>query len=72
MEIKMSQKIYRGVINQPSTLQPLHDMHGKYCIVVDDDSSSKVVRLYFIEGVVHSMMAPRLCVDKIKLSSAED
>ena len=61
-------KIYRGWVNQPSTLQPLNELHGTKAIVVDDGSGS--VRLYFTEGEVHSMQAPKICVSKIKLSSA--
>lgn len=68
----MTQKIYRAVIDQPSTLQPLHNLHGIYCIVVDDDPSSNDVRIYFTEGDTHSMVVLRLWVSKIKLSSAED
>ena len=62
--------IYRAVVNQPSTLQPLHHLHGVYCIVFD--VGGKDVTLYFTTGDTHSMIAPRLCVSRIKLSSAED
>lgn len=66
----MTQKIYRGWINQPSTLQPLHELHGKSCIVVDNGDKDSV-RLYFTEGEVHSMEALRRCVTRVYLSAAE-
>jgi hypothetical protein len=63
-------KIYRARIDQPSTLQPLHYLHGKYCIAQDD--GGETIRLHFTEGDCHSMEAPRLCITGIKLSSAEN
>lgn len=63
--------IYRAWINQPSTLQPLHSLHGKVCIVHDNDINSRNVTLYFTEGDVHSMDASRLCVSRVYLSNAE-
>jgi hypothetical protein len=63
-------KIYRARIDQPSTSQPLHYLHGKYCIV--HDGGGKTVRLYFTEGDYHSMEAPRLCITEIKLSAVEN
>ena len=65
----MSSQIYRAWINQPSTLQPLHHLHGKHCIVHDTGDIS--VTLYFTEGDLHSTTALRQCISKIKLSSAE-
>lgn len=61
--------IYRAKINQPSTLQPLHDRHGERCIVYD--IGGEFVTLYFTEGAVHSMEASRLCISRIYLSHAE-
>ena len=61
-------RIFRAWINQPSTLQPLHNLHGVKCIAVEDRPGN--VRLYFTEGAVHSMDADPLCVSEIKLSSA--
>ena len=55
-------KIYRGWINQPSKLQPLHEIHGKKGIVMD--SGGKTVRMYFCTGTVVSMQAPRLSISK--------
>jgi len=65
----MNDKIYRAWINQPSTLQPLHEYHGKRCIVNDTDD--KTVTIYFTEGAIHSMMVPRLCISRIYISAAE-
>jgi superfamily II DNA/RNA helicase len=61
--------IYRAFINQPSTLQPLHDRHGQRCIVYD--IGGEFVVLYFTEGAVHSMEASRQCISRIYLSDAE-
>lgn len=63
-------KIYRAWVNQPSTLQPLHHLHGKHCIA--QDSQELTVRLWFTEGDTHSMQAPRECINQIKLSAAQD
>lgn len=62
-------KIYRAWINQPSTLQPLHNLHGKRCIVHDTGDQS--VTLYFTDGDVHSMTALRQCISRIYLSYAD-
>ena len=62
-------KLYRAWINQPSTLQPLHALHGTYCIACDRDGAN--VHLYFTEGDVHSMVAPRTCIARVYLSDAE-
>ena len=61
-------KIYRAWINQPSTQQPLHRLHGVRCIVQDDGSQS--VTIWFVDGPVHSMQALRQCVSRVKLSAA--
>ena len=61
--------IYRAWINQPSTLQPLHDRHGQRCIV--NDTGDQSVTLYFTDGDVHSMTALRQCISRIHLSAAE-
>lgn len=69
MEDKMNHKIpqiYRAWINQPSTLDPCHKHHGKYCIVNDTGDTS--VDVYFTEGVLHSMRVPRLSVSRVNLS----
>lgn len=61
---------YRAWIDQPSTLQPLHHMHGKVCIAYDDGDNYSTV--YFTEGDTHSMIVPRSALVRVKLSSAED
>ena len=63
-------KIYRAMINQPSTLQPHHRLHGIYCTIVDGEGAN--VTAYFAEGVVHSMILPRNSIDRIYLSDAEE
>lgn len=47
----------RAWFNQPSTLQPLHRMHGIKCVV--DDTKETHVTVYFSEGKVLSMVVPR-------------
>ena len=59
----MKSKIYRGWINQPSTLQPAHKYHGKSGIVVDDGEAD-VLRIFFTEGETYSMDILRLNVSK--------
>jgi len=61
---------YRAWINQPSTLQPLHFLHGKNCIV--QDIGDDTVILFFTEGAIHSMQAPRQCILRVHLSSKAD
>ena len=63
--------IYRAWVNQPSTLQPLHDRHGEFCIVNDKDPSANDVDIYFTTGDVHSMSVSRLCISRVYLSKAE-
>ena len=58
-------EIYRAWINQPSTLQPLHKLHGKRCIVHDTGEHS--VTLYFTERAIHSTTAFRQCISRILL-----
>lgn len=66
----MKTKTYRAWINQPSALQPLHFMHGQRCIVEDNQEPS--VRAWFTDGDTHSIQAPRECMSRMFLSSAED
>lgn len=61
--------IYRARINQPSTLQPRHDLDGKRCIVHDTGDQS--VTVYFTEGPLHSTTVLRQCISRIYLSSAQ-
>jgi hypothetical protein len=62
-------KIYRAWINQPSTLQPLHHLHGTVCIARDDGDDT--LTLYFTTGDKHSMIAQRNCIARVYLSDAE-
>lgn len=63
---------YRAWINQPSTTQPLHALHGKRCIAVKHIPDDGMVDVYFTEGSLHSMRVPKRSISQIKLSSAED
>jgi hypothetical protein len=59
---------YRAFINQPSTLQPLHALHGARCIV--QDNGEKTLRVFFTTGPVQSMQIPRICVSRLRISAA--
>lgn len=59
--------IYRAFICQPSTLQPLHKLNGVYCIAVDNGGTT--IQLFFTEGSIHSIEAPRNSISKINLSA---
>lgn len=63
----MKEKIYRARIDQPSTLQPLHNLNGAYCIV--RDAGERCVDIYFTEGPVHSSYVPRECLSQVKISN---
>lgn len=49
--------IQRMWINQPSTLQPLHDYHGINVLAQEEMSGSFTV--YFLSGPIISMRVPR-------------
>lgn len=53
---------YRAWINQPSTLQPLHTMHGMRCIAINDPKTPGTADIYFTEGDLISMRADTLCL----------
>jgi len=55
---------YRAWINQPSTLDILHNLHGQRCIV--QDTGDRLVRIWFTEGAVHSMEVPRKCLSRFQ------
>jgi hypothetical protein len=46
--------VYRMWINQPSTDQPLHSLHGTNVLAVIEDNDW---RIYFLSGVVVSQVA---------------
>lgn len=58
-------RTYRAWINQPSTLQPLHNFHGQYCIV--EDTGENTVRVWFTHGPIHSMQIPRMCISEVNI-----
>lgn len=45
-------------VNQPSTLQPHHNLHGECMLVVPEPFSPDYVRAYFIDGDTVSKMMP--------------
>ena len=52
----MKNKPQRCWINQPSTLQPLHHLHGKCVLAVDDTNKMKTI--YFLDGEIVSARVP--------------
>ena len=61
-------QIFRGRFNQPSTLQPHHDLHWRTVIVEDRDPQSSTIIVHFTEGDVHSMKVMRIHVTNIGLN----
>ena len=51
---------FRAWINQPSTLQPLHHLHGTNVLAVHEYGST--FRIYFLSGDCISQQADRLCL----------
>jgi hypothetical protein len=51
---------FRAWINQPSTLQPLHHMHGMRGIVTN--ITDLTATIYFVEGPTVSMVVPKVCI----------
>lgn len=51
-------------INQPSTLQPLHKLHGQNVIVGDEAKlkTQEYVKVYLTKGDVYSMEVPVSCL----------
>jgi hypothetical protein len=47
-------------INQPSTLQPLHSLHGTCVLAAPTSDSFEATTVYFLSGDVVSMAAPKL------------
>ena len=52
----MKQEPKRMWINQPSTAQPLHALHGTHVLAVDEDEAT--ARVYFLAGQVVSQQVP--------------
>lgn len=65
------QRHYRAWVNQPSTLQPGHHLHGRVGIIVDDDGRDSLT-MFFTDGDTISTTVLRQWVSRVKLSSAED
>lgn len=63
MSYRVQDKCYRAWINQPSTLDPDHDRHGKVGIVVNDDGDDYVT-MFFTEGPTFSMRIARRSISK--------
>lgn len=54
--------VYRGWINQPSSLQPLHHLHGQRCIVVPDTNG--MVTAWFTDGPTQSLRTDPSTISK--------
>lgn len=46
--------IKRMWINQPSTIQPFHELHGQNVLAVTEPECDKIFRIYFLSGPVVS------------------
>lgn len=57
MKNKTSPAMRRMWINQPSTLQPLHGMHGVHVLACPD--TDRTTRAYLLSGDVNDMQVPR-------------
>ena len=57
MDNKPSAAMKRMWVNQPSTLQPLHELHGTCVLACPDTDRTK--RAYFLSGDVIDMQIPR-------------
>ena len=51
-------------INQPSTLQPLHRLHGVNVLAVKEPHSDNLMRVYFLKGTTISRPVPRLSLSE--------
>lgn len=63
--MRVQSRHYRAWINQPSTLDPDHALHGKRGIVVDDKGEA-FVTIYFTEGPAFSMRIARRAISKYR------
>ena len=48
-------------VNQPSTLQPLHHLHGMNVLAIPDGDGWQI---YFLSGSIISQHAPRLTLSE--------
>lgn len=60
----MSNQLLRMWINQPSSLQPLHALHGVNVLAHLENEHDKTMRIYFLSGNVTSQDAPRDALSK--------
>lgn len=54
---------WRAWVNQPSTLQPRHHLHGKRCVVIDDGGIW--VTVMFLEGDLISTEIERSALSEL-------
>lgn len=57
-----SSPMKRMWINQPSTLQSLHDLHGTNVLACTEDYTERTVIIYYLSGDVISSVVPKLCL----------
>lgn len=62
MEGSTSEPMRRMWINQPSTLQPLHELHGVRVLTAPD--TDVCARAYFLSGDVISMQVPHVALSE--------
>jgi hypothetical protein len=58
----MSKTIQRMWINQPSSIQSMHTLHGIRVLACPD--TDETMRVYFLSGETVSMQVPRLALSK--------
>lgn len=54
--------LVRKWINQPSTLQPLHHLHGVNVLATAEGNNT--ARIWFLSGHVVSQIAPSICLSE--------
>lgn len=62
-EAKPKPRHWLAWVNQPSTLQPRHDLHGKRCVVYDQHE--RYVQVFFTEGTTRSTVIDRQCLSLV-------
>jgi hypothetical protein len=63
--VKLSDRYPERVwINQPSTLQPDHDIHGVNVLAIQDGNDPNYARAYFLSGPTESRRVFTACLAK--------
>lgn len=57
-------KAVRMWVNQPSTIQPLHHLHGTNVLAIPEGDDGRTFRIYFLSGDTISMEASWLWLSR--------